>query len=104
MSQFRGKITGWLVLTVTAFLFLPISLPRAGTSGRDFALCIQTCKAARQSCADQCQGDCLSLFPGNTQQQTACTSTCKNSCVTAEQECKEICRAIKDGTSPNNPS
>jgi len=104
MSLARGRTTGWLVLTVTAFLFLPISMPNASDAGRDFARCIHACNAARQSCADQCPGDCRALFPGNGLQQTACMNTCKSVCVEAEHECKSVCRAIKEGTSPNNPN
>jgi len=103
MSLTRRGTTGWVLLSVTTLLILPISMPRASTEGREFSRCLLECNAAKQSCIERCNVDCKALFPGSSQQQDACRATCKNTCVEAQNECKAVCRAIKDGTSPNEP-
>ena len=104
MSQARRSTFGWLMLTVTVLCFFLLSMPDASTEGRDFSRCIHSCNAARQNCTDLCQSQCNTLFPGSDQQRRACVMDCKESCLTTEQECKTTCRAIKNGTSPNDPT
>ena len=104
MNPSARKTAGWIALTVTALLIIPVSLQSADTTGRDFSRCIRACIAAKQSCADQCLTDCRNLFPGDPQQQSACASACKTDCVATEDDCKGVCRAIKQGTSPNEPT
>jgi len=72
---------------------------------KDYPLCIQACNDARAVCDDRCTADCLALFPLPSQnaQRTACTQTCKALCVAAEQDCKDRCKAIKNGDCPSEP-
>src|SRR4030095_10887275 len=100
MSLTPRKATGLILIAVTTLLFHPISQPGADTTGRDFSRCVQACNAAKQSCRDLCVTECRTLFPGNSQKQSGCSGTCKSGCVESEQQCKAVCRAIKQGTSP----
>lgn len=99
----RPKARFIFSLAVGCLMALPVSLPLARSAGRDFPRCIHACNVARTNCEDRCQTDCTALFPTNASQRRACVSACHDICVNQEQDCKDRCRAIKNGESPQEP-
>lgn len=75
----------------------------AGTAGRDFSRCIQTCNATRKVCADNCQTDCRELYPNDKKLRDACVSACKTLCNDESDQCKMICQGIKPPPTEEQP-
>jgi len=75
----------------------------AGSAGRDYSRCVHACNDARRACIDRCTPDCQELFPNDPARRDECISGCKALCLGESDECKAICRAIKDGGCPGEP-
>ena len=54
-------------------------------------------------CKDQCEIDCLAMFPGDPVGEAACIATCKDICIQQSLDCKKECQAARDGGSPPDP-
>jgi hypothetical protein len=91
------------VLAVGCLMALPASLPLARSAGRDYSRCIHACNVTRTNCENRCTTDCAELYPNDAAQRRACGSACHEVCVSQEQDCKDVCRAIKNGESPQEP-
>ena len=70
--------------------------------GRDFPRCIIQCNEIRQACRDRCDVDCAAAFPPGAARD-ACIAACNDVCVNNSQDCKDVCRAIRDGETPEDP-
>jgi len=79
------------------------SMAAAGETGRDFAQCIHSCSSARAACGQQCVDQCKALFPQGSGPRSACVSRCVHDCEETGSDCKTVCKAIKNGQSPNIP-
>lgn len=97
-SMFQG--TRWLaVFALTCLVFWN---PTLAGSGRDFSRCVQSCNEIRKACHDNCSTDCKSMFPKGSGRND-CVAQCKHLCVLESQTCKDICKANKDGVTPETP-
>jgi len=97
------SFTGLLLAVGTACLLLASPRVAASEAGRDFAQCVLSCTSARATCDRQCGDDCRALFPQSAGQRDACVSSCVQQCMATEADCKSVCKAIKNGQSPNTP-
>jgi len=95
-----------LSLLVAGMGLTALLLSQMGTiqadAGRDFPRCIQSCNESRTACKAQCDVDCAALYPPGAEQD-ACNSDCDGTCIGNSQECKSICKNIKDPPSPEEP-
>ena len=99
----RTKQRFMLAVAIGTLLVVPLSIPLADTSGRDYSRCISSCNAIRQACTGRCAADCQALFPNDSIARSACVAQCKDNCVAEDKECKDRCQAIKNGVCPSEP-
>lgn len=99
----RPRVQTLLILAAGCLLALPVAMPQAREAGRDYPRCVQACNATRNACEGRCTTDCTALYPNDPSQRKACQSACHGICVNQEQECKDRCRTIKNGGSPEEP-
>ena len=93
-----------LPLAVLAIVGLFVSMsPIEATSGRDHSRCTRSCNAAERLCKDPCYETCSEMYPGDNDAIGACTGECDRACRDAKHECKIVCNAIKDPTTPEEP-
>ncbi len=104
MGRTLRGILGLLAAAGVLALLQPVPLGMADAV-RDFHLCVQGCNDARALCNDQCQTDCLALFPGDENQaaKDACVIACKDACLAQSNACKLECQELKDGGYPPEP-
>jgi len=99
----RSSVRTLLALAPGCLLALPVATPLARESGRDYPRCVQGCNSTRGACEDRCTNECADLYPTSATQRRACENACHGICVDQEQECKGICRNIKNGGTPEEP-
>ncbi|MGH9868848.1 MAG: hypothetical protein ACREAA_11875 [Candidatus Polarisedimenticolia bacterium] len=95
------KFIGMLGLAVAIQSWAPQLV--AAAPGRDYSRCVHTCNDARRACGERCAGDCQALFPNSPSQREECIVQCKALCNGESEDCKAVCRAIKDGGCPGEP-
>src|SRR5262245_58328472 len=98
----RGGLRILGVLALAAVL-TPSVVSLASDAGREFSRCVQRCNDARRACNDACHPTCIALYPTDLAARTACISSCTAICDTESDECKAICKAIKNGGCPTEP-
>jgi len=86
---------------LTALLLSQIGTIQAD-AGRDFPRCVQSCNETRSVCRTQCNSDCDLLFPSGPERD-ACNDGCTDTCSGNSQECKGICKNIKNPPSDEEP-
>jgi len=91
-------------LTALAIVGLLLSMSHIeAASGRDHNRCTRSCNSAERLCKDPCFETCTEMFPGDDVAIGACTGECNATCRDAKHECKIVCNAIKDPTTPEEP-
>ncbi|MGH9870164.1 MAG: hypothetical protein ACREAA_18630 [Candidatus Polarisedimenticolia bacterium] len=94
------RILGVLAL---AAVMAPAAITLASDAGRDFSRCIGVCNDLRQACTANCTPVCTSLHPVDLVARAACVSTCTALCDTESDDCKAVCKAIKNNPCPTEP-
>lgn len=106
MPKFSRGVLRLLGVVAMVALLAPVATSLVeGSAGRDFSRCVQACNDVRRACNDRCTTDCTALFPGsaNKTQRDACIASCRTICDTQSDDCKLICKAIKDGETIEEP-
>lgn len=92
------------VLGVVVMFLAVAGVSLASVAGRDFSRCIQSCNFADQTCKAACVDDCKALCNNVTSCVTPCVSNCKTTtCVPTMNECKIMCKSIRNPPSPTEP-
>lgn len=101
----RGVLRLFGVVALVVLLAPVVTTLVDAAAGRDFPRCIQQCNFIRGACNDRCSTDCTALFPGsaNKPARDACIADCKAGCVDESNDCKLVCKAIKDGETIEEP-
>ena len=101
---FRELVRLLVVVGIVAWLQPFTTMLEADDStGRDFSQCVQACNAARLACNDRAIALCQEMFPNDETARDACKAAGKAECSVESDDCKLVCKAIKDGETPENP-
>src|SRR5262245_15416107 len=99
----RGVVRVLGVLALVA-LVTPVGTSWvSGAAGREFSRCIHACNDIKSICNNRCSDDCFAQFPNSKPQRDACIAACKSICLTASDDCKLECQAIKNPPCPSEP-
>ena len=98
----NGIKRSWRLAGALAILVMLTSQVAMSEPGRDYPRCIHQCNEIRRACRNNCAPSCAAIFPPGAARD-ACVSACKDSCIRNSNDCKDVCRAIKDGETPEDP-
>ena len=91
-------------VTALAIVGLVLSMSHIeAASGRDHSRCTRSCNSVERLCKDPCFETCTEMFPGDDVAIGACTGECNAACRDVKHECKIVCNALKDPTTPEEP-